>query len=397
MMPHYRRNTYVLSIAIFLAALSWNQIVPFLSLFLKEMHISEGQLLYWTGLVFAVQSVASILAMPYWGKLGDKYGRKPMIIRAGICLAGIYFGMSLCQTPLQLAVLRFLNGALTGFIPGSFALIATNTPEKAAPRAMATAQTASASGVIIGPAVGMWLASLLGYRCSMQVSGAAVIISTILVWRLVQEPNKVKPIEKTSLIQDFIISIRSPVQLSIMFAVFLSWCFASAINPYLVLHLKEFGGSVPDWLLGWIFPLPALAFVLTAHSWTRFGERTSFDRAIFIGLIGAALGAVTLFFPHNIWVFAVLYFITGIWIAALSPSIGALTCTKVEESFRGRAYGIQQSAGTLGALLAPLAAAQVGALFGIRAIFIFVGVLFFVGAFVFVRLCKRWKLAGKKY
>lgn len=388
-MPYYKRNIYILSVTVFLATLSWNQVVPFLPKFIKQ--IGGGQNLnYWIGVIFAVQSLAAIIMMPLWGKLGDTYGRKPMIIRAGLCLAGVYFGMSICHAPWQLAVCRFLNGALTGFIPGSMALIATNTPEEHAPRYIATVQTASSVGLIIGPMVGAVLAMRFGYRGSMVVSGAAVLISTMLVWLLVQEPNKVSVVEKTSLIQDFGIALRSRVQRSILFVAMLSWCFGASVAPYLILHLEKLGGHGPDWIPALIFALPAAAFVLMAYRWTSVGEWWGYDRTIMVGLIGGGIGAISLFFVHDIWLFGVMYFATGICMATLGPSIAALTCTRVEESFRGRAYGIQQSAGTLGGLVAPLIASLIATHWSMAAIFVFVGSTFIVGGVVFKGMARQW-------
>ncbi|MCE5314627.1 MAG: MFS transporter [Armatimonadota bacterium] len=387
-MPYYRRNLCVLSLTIFLAAASWNQIIPFLPLFLKQMGV--GKSLYaWVSIVFALQSISSIAAQPFWGKLGDNYGRKVMVIRAGFCLMGIYFAMSVCNAPWQLALLRFLNGALTGFIPGSVTLIATNTPSEYAPRSVATAQAASAAGLIVGPALGGLLGVLVGYRGAMLVSGFAVLISTLLVWWLVQEPNKPRDVEKTSLAQDFLIALRSPVQLAILAGIFFAWIFSNAINPYLTLYLGEM--STAEWLVGIIYALPAVAFVLSAHMWTRLGERVGFERIVLLGLAGGGFCAAVLALAHSVWVFALLYFVTGIWMASVQPGTAALTCVEVDESFRGRAYGIQQSAGTLGGFVAPLAAGRISSMFGLRSIFLLVGIILLFGAITFKLLIARWR------
>ncbi len=391
-MPYYRRNLYVLSFTIFLAAASWNLIIPFLPLFLKQMHV-KGNLLAWIGIVFAAQSVAAIITQPFWGKLGDNYGRKAMVIRAGFCLSAVYWGMSMSHAPWQLALCRFLNGALTGFIPGSITLIATNTPEEIAPRSVATAQAASAAGLIIGPAIGGLLAAAVGYRGAMVVSGSVDFIATLLVWWLVQEPNKPVPTEKTSLLQDFGIALRSPVQLSVLFAVFFAWIYSNAINPYLPLHLGDLGAA--RWLVGIIFILPAAAFLISAHYWTRLGERIGFERIIQIGFISSGVAVALLAAAPSIWAFAIIYFLSGLGIAAVQPGTAAITCTLVDESFRGRAYGIQQSAGTLGALMAPLAAGRVGSAYGLRSIFLAIGAVLLVGGFLFNALAARWRSMRK--
>jgi MFS family permease len=386
----------VLAAAIFLAAVSWNQVIPFFPFFMKDLGVKERLVPMWMGWVYAAQSVAAIIAVPFWGKMGDHHGRKPMIIRAGVFLTLIYFGTSLCRTPLQLVVMRFLNGALTGFVPGSFALVATNTPEEHAPRAIATLQTANMAGLIVGPPLGGLLASLFGgYRFSMQVSGVAVLLTTLAVWWLVKEPNRTVLREKTSLLEDFLISLRSPVQLSVMWAIALAWSFGAAINPFLTIHLSHLSGALPlgvkpDVFAGAVFSLPAWAFAFSAYRWTRYGERRGYGYVILVGIFGSAASALALFFAPDKWSFAALYFVSGIWLAAISPSIGAITCTRIEESFRGRAYGIQQSAGTIGGMVMPLAAALIATSFGIRGIFLYVGVVFFAGAFLFRRLLSRW-------
>jgi len=390
-MPYYRRNIYILSVTVFLASLSWQQVVPFLPKFLREIGGGGPHYKVMVSLLFMVQSLAAIVCQPLWGKIGDNVGRKPMIIRAGFCLAGVYFGMSVCRAPWQLLICRFLNGALTGFIPGSFALVGTNTPEDEAPRYVAILETTSNTGVIIGPAFGAILAQIAGYRCSLAVSGTAVLLSTLVVWLFVQEPNKVVPKQRTSLIQDFGIALRSPIQSSLLFTMMLTWMFGAAISPFLILHLDTLRGWCPWWLPAVIFSLPATAFVLSAYRWSCLGQEWGYHRNILIGLTGSAIGAFLLFFMHNVWGFAFIYFAIGFCLATLSPAIGAITCTMVPEEFRGRAYGIQQAAGTFGALMASFIAGQIATAFSYGHIFLFIGILFFSGAFVFKALVNRWK------
>lgn len=390
-MPIHKRNLYILSLTIFLAAMSWNQVIPFLSLFLQQMGVEKAMLMYWIYGAFILQSISAIVAQPMWGKMGDKYGQKPMIIRAGICLMFIYLGMSYCVTPWQLALLRFLNGALTGFIPGSIALIATNSPAHEAPKAVATAQTACAAGQIIGPAVGGILAGWLGYRGSMQVSGAAVMFSTILVIIFVKEATKARVAESTSLIQDIRMSIGSPVLASIMLVSVVIGIFGNAIYPVLAVHLSNISaGRMSDLTTGIIFSLPPAAFLITARIWTEMGARNSYATIIQIGLIGSAICAFLLAMIHGIWSFSIVFFIAGLFLASISPSTAALIAVKVQSGFHGRAYGIQQSAVTVGALIAFIFASIVGGTYGPAAIFVFIGISFAIGAALFPMTVRRW-------
>jgi DHA1 family multidrug resistance protein-like MFS transporter len=375
---------------VFLAALSWSQIMPFLPLFLKEIG-AGGNILAWVGLVYAAQSVPNIISQPFWGKMGDKYGQKPMVVRAGICLAAIYFATSISRRPWELTFYRFLNGVLTGFIPSSFALIAVNSPQALAPRFIASAQMASAAGQILGPTVGGLLAAVVGYRGCFRLSGAAVLLSTILVWSMVKEPNKAIQTEKTSLAQDFAVAIHSPVLTPVMLTIMFHSMFFCAIGAILALHLDTMNGGAPPWVTGLIFALPALAFVLTVRMWTNFGEHHGYERAIYMGFIGGALCGLLLFFARSLYVFAALYFAAGLFMSAVSPSLAAIIVIRVDESFRGRAYGLQFAAGTAGASLAPPAATFIGHLYGIPSVFIFSGIVILVGLVVVRSLISRWE------
>ena len=394
-MPYYRRNVYILSFTVFLAAISWNQIIPFLPLFLKEIGAGTN-LLKWVGAVYAAQAVSNIFAQPFWGKMGDRYGQKPMVIRAGICLAAIYLATSLSRRPLELVVFRFLNGALTGFIPSSFTLIATNSPQELVPHFVATAQIASAAGQIVGPAVGGLLSSIVGYRGCLRLSSAAVVISTILVWSLVKEPNKPVQTKKTSLLEDVVVALRSPVLTAVMLTIMFLSVYSSAIGSVLALHLNSMNGGAPQWLTGMIFALPALAFVLSARLWTSAGGRWGYEHAIYVGMIGAAVCGAGLVFAHNIWLFAVVFLAAGLFMAAIAPSLAAIIALRVDAGFRGRAYGLQFSAGMLGAFLAPPIATEIGGIFGIPSIFIFAGIVLTIGFFIVRQFIARWEPVQSK-
>ncbi len=161
--PYYKRNLYVLWFATFLVSASWTQVIPFLPLFLAELGVTEN-LDFWSGLAVSAHFVTGMIMMPIWGKLGDRYGRKPMLIRAGLSLSIIYFLTSLSTEAWHVVVARLANGALTGFIPMSISLVGTNTPPQYSARYVASVQTSSAIGTIVGPVIGGTLAGIFGVR-----------------------------------------------------------------------------------------------------------------------------------------------------------------------------------------------------------------------------------------
>lgn len=389
-MPYYRRNLIVLSMTIFMASVSWNQVAPYLPKFLQEMGLRGPSLHDWSGLVFALPAISAIVFQPYWIKLGDKYGRKPMIIRAGICLASIYFFMSICRNPWQLAICRLLNGVLTGFIPGSIALIATNTPQEYAPRSLAIAQSASATGQIAGPSIGLALAIAAGgYRPSMRVSCCAVAFSTLMVLLLVQEPNKVEITDQTSMLEDVKTAFQSPLIRALVLPVMMEGAFATGVISQLALHLPRLSGNPPVWFQGVIYSGPALAMVGTAYLWSRIGERLGYTRTMQTGLVGTAFFSLLLTLVRSAWLFLPIYICAGIFIASIFPSMGALLVTKVDDQFRARAYGVVAASASLGAFISPFFTGRIAAVFGTPFVFTFIGLIFTAGAFAYPTMIRR--------
>lgn len=386
-MPYYRRNLYVLWLTTFLAAASWTQVVPFLPLYLSQLGVTDN-LSQWSGAIFSLQFVAGVLMAPFWGRIADRRGRKLMTLRAGFCLSAIYILTGLATRPWHVAVLRFLNGALTGFIPGSMALVATNTPKELSARYVASLQTASAAGSIVGPVIGGALAEIFGIRGALFVSGCVVLFATLLVLFLVQEPNKVAPGTRTTLVQDIRTALQMPAMLTVMGITFLAMLATIAVQPILAIYVGELSASPSTTVSGIIFSIPGLAFVVAAGRWVRVGERFGHRTAVQWAIAGSALFGVALSFVHTLFGFAVLFFGQGLFLAGLRPAASAIISTEVESSFQGRAFGMQSSANMLAGMFGPLISGWVSGAWGTSSVFWVIGLLLIVGG-VLLRFLER--------
>ena len=388
-MQYYQKNLAVLWISTFLAAASFQQVVPFLPLFLQDLGVTT-HLSIWAGVVAAASNVTAVFFQPFWGRMADRYGRKPMMIRAGIFLGLIYYATGLSTAAWHVALCRLLNGALTGFVPGAVALAATNTPRHLSARYVASLHTANAAGTIIGPAIGGMLAEAFGFRGALRASGTIVLLCTLLVLILVEEKVKNRTRPTTTLCDDTVKTLTHPVLLVVMITVAFTAFTTSGIQPMLALYLNRLGDDSPKWLSGIIFSLPGIAFVLTAGLWTRLGERKGFTELIPVALVLSAIASISLSFARTTLVFSVLYFILGACVAALRPSAAALIATRVEESFQGMAFGMQQSAFTFGGVVGPVFSGVVGTVADTRWLFVFIGVVLFVAAGWLRKLIVRW-------
>ncbi len=132
------------------------------------------------------------IASPVWGLLGDRLGRKPMLIRSmvgGSLFVGLMF---LAQTPLQLVILRFLQGATSGTVAAATALVAAETPRPRVGWALGVLTSSVALGGAIGPVIGGFAGAVIGLRLVFLGGGILLLVSMIPVLFIVRESERRK-------------------------------------------------------------------------------------------------------------------------------------------------------------------------------------------------------------
>src|SRR5699024_3826839 len=125
--------------------------------------------------------VTAFFFSPIWGRIGDKYGRKKILILSATGLAVSVLLMGFATSVWQLFLLRFMMGVFTGFIPMSEAFISTQTPEEIAGRVLGTLQTGSVTGTLMGPLMGGIFADSFGYSAAFKLVSITIFLSAIIV------------------------------------------------------------------------------------------------------------------------------------------------------------------------------------------------------------------------
>ena len=100
-----------------------------MALFVEELGVKGPAVPFYAGIAVASSSLTSALMAPIWGSLADRYGRKPMMLRASIAMTLTMGGIAFVPSVFWLLLLRLLNGVFSGFVPNSTALIASQVPK----------------------------------------------------------------------------------------------------------------------------------------------------------------------------------------------------------------------------------------------------------------------------
>ena len=386
--PIWKRNLSVLSIAVFIAGIAFSEIMPFLSLYINTLgNFSHQQLSFWSGIVYSGTFIVSAIVSPWWGKLADKKGRKPMILRAGIGMSLVIASMGLVQNVWQLLLLRMLQGVFAGFISNSNALVATETPKINSGQALGTIASATTAGTLLGPLVGGALTSIFSYRITFMITGGLLLICSILVLFFVHEddfkPVTTKKLDKAS---GVIKSLRSP---HLIFGLLLTTLIIQAannsINPIVSLYVRQLlndHGNVV-FISGIIAALPGIATFLVASHFGALGDKIGTHKIIVAGFVAASIFFFLTAFVQNTVELGILRFLVGFSDACLFPQVQTMLTKNSPAAVTGRIFSWNQSAMYIGNIVGPLLGSFVSGMFNYSMVFIVTTVIVLINLLLF--------------
>ena len=338
---------------------------PFLSIFLnKDLGVRTGTELYlWTAASASASGIAMAVASPIWGILGDRFGRKPMLIRSmlggAITVGIIYFA----QNPAELVVLRLLQGATSGTVAAATALVAAETPRSRVGWALGVVTSAVALGSAIGPVVGGLAAEFLGLRLVFLGGGVLLALSLIPVLAIVREsplPPRVGPRVSTLALLNEQPGLRHALTVLIGAQGLVSVC-TSATQQLVVLRLLEMITTGVSAVSGLGFGLAGLASSVAAVGYTRVTRRLGYVRtaAAASGLMALAV----LLIGISPWTSVVVIAIglSGLFSGVVIPATASMIGLETPHDAQSTVFGFNASSAAFGFFLGPLIGGGVSA------------------------------------
>lgn len=385
-LPQWRRNLYILFSVQILSTAGFSLVFPFLPLYVKELGVaSVGSIEFWSGLVFSSQALTMMFTSPIWGTIADRYGRKPMLVRASLGGAILVGAMGFAQNAEQLVLLRTLQGMVSGVIAASNALVAASAPPEKSGEALGLMQTGTWVGVAIGPLVGGVLGDAFGFRESFWITGAMLGLAAFAVIVWVREdfiPMAVK--DRPGFLSSYRALIRIPDMASLYSSTFLFSVARSVTLPIAALFVLELMGptAAVATVTGMLMGFKAIVGSGSAVWFGRLGDRLGHPRVL---LLGAVLG-VLLYIPQpfvtSAWQLVVWQALTGLVQGAMVPAIGALMNLRTPVGSKGTVYGLDNSVNAGGRMIAPMLGVVVAVWFGFRGVFALTGLIYVGSALV---------------
>jgi DHA1 family multidrug resistance protein-like MFS transporter len=365
-----------------IAMIGMSMVIPFLPLYVKSLGVTDpAEVRRWSGLVVSGVFITAFIATPFWGWLGDRVGKKKMVIRAIFGLAVSQFLIGLSQDVYQLFVFRMVQGALSGFIAASLALVTTNTPKEKSGYALGLLASSTAAGNVLGPFVGGLLADTFGYRNVFFITSAFCTISGILVIIFVKEIHR-SAIIQNNVLDNYKFVFNSKKLRFAMMSLILSAAAISMIQPLFALFIehKLSSGIYIATITGAIFAVMGLFQVISSPLWGKRNDRKGIKNNLIFALAGAGIGYAMHVAASGIWELIPIRAFLGFCIGGVLPSLYSLINKNTPVERKGGVMGIASSFTLFGNLLGPISSGYIASVTSIDFIFILSGILLIIGA-----------------
>ncbi|WJH35698.1 MFS transporter [Paenibacillus sp. CC-CFT747] len=271
---NWKRTLWILWASNFIAVAGVSLIIPFLPLYIEELGVHQlKDVKLWSGWIFAAQSLTAVIFQPIWGSMADKYGRKVMLLRAGIGMAIMTILMGYVSAPWQLLVLRLINGVFSGFISMSISLQASVTPDEHAGKALGTLQTGQMAGSLIGPLIGGILAEAFGFRYVFVLTGLILLTASIVVMLFVENTAAGRTKGKVLTRRAGHWQTMSPL-IPIFVATTVTQIGMMSIQPILSIYTKSlYHGGHLEFIAGLVVSITGVANLIGSPLLGRFSDR----------------------------------------------------------------------------------------------------------------------------
>ncbi|WP_205194499.1 MFS transporter, partial [Burkholderia sp. Ap-962] len=185
---YWRRNLAVCVFGSFTTLVSLSMLLPFLPLYVEQLGVhSPAGIVQWSGVAFGATFFGTAITAPLWGRLADRYGRKPMLVRAALGMAVVMSLIGIAHSVAQLVALRLAAGLIGGYASASIVMVGTQAPRERAGWALGVLSTGALAGNLVGPLVGGFLPGLVGIRGTFFVGGAMIAVAAAATIGLVRE------------------------------------------------------------------------------------------------------------------------------------------------------------------------------------------------------------------
>lgn len=373
-------------------------VVPLLPFYLAGLGTAPHHVPWWTGVCLAAPAAAQILSAPLWGAIGDRWGRKTMVVRADVGLALSVGLMALAETPGQFLACRILQGVFGGVVAATAAFASVVAHSDRRGRALGGLFSATAVGSLLGPLLGGAFTGRFGFSALFVVVAALLLVAAVLAaFVLVEPPTDLVPARPVANLGEVARRVAWSRPGRAMVAAGL--CAQAAVFALVVVFAPQVSRATGSFAAAvvWVGALQAVtwaASAATAAWWGRRHDRRSAPVGFAIGATGCAVAAIVQAVPMPPEALVPVRALQGVCFAALVPAVLHVATHLGTVEQRGTVTGLTTGVLDVGQVVGPMLGALCAVLLPPAVVFAVVGGLFALAAILALRSAMHTRAAG---
>lgn len=396
----------VIFFTVFLYLVGFGVVIPIIPVLGRNFGASSLQV----GLLLSVYSAMQFLFAPFWGRLSDRFGRRPILL---FCLLGevfSYIGFSRAESFETLFLARLFAGFFGASISTASAYISDITPAHERSKGMALIGAAFGLGFLVGPALGGGLA-LWGAHISsaphFDTSFAALWVAGLCLANFLfglkylkeslSDENRIKANRdrKKKRFELLFYYLKKPLVGPLIGVFFLSSLAMSTMEATLVFFVGDrFNWGIREVSFGFAYIGLIIVFsqgFLVRRLLPKVGEK----RMLIMGLSMMVLGMALIAVSSEIWILGISQTILAFGASFTNPSVmGSISLLSPAEE-QGATMGTTQGTASLGRIFGPAIGGFIYQATGMISPFLFAAAMSLVGLVTIFSIFKRLPEAGK--
>lgn len=319
---------------------------PILPLYASSLGASWTEI----GLMGTSWGITTTLLAIVAGRVSDRFGRRPLLLAsAGLSAAASSLYLMSSTVP-QVILLRILEGVAWAFFWPTVEALATEVVDpQLAGRAMGFATVSYAIAFGVSSLIGGSIASALGYKSTFAVYLAFSVLSIIIAALLREDPRRASRKVDAS---DSKTDLTSSMSHEVVLAYTLGLTYTMGLGILLTffsVFAKAIGATV--FLIGILFGFFWMGRIIGSFGGGRLSDKYGRGLIAIGAMLGSTAGFMVIALANGIWGLLVGVIMAGLSIGAVFPVSVALISDHINESVRGLAMGIFETACGAGVML----------------------------------------------
>lgn len=390
-MQNWKRIVYTMAAIQIGTGISIIGVVAFIPLFLtSELGVTDpGEAAFWAGLISGVTPFFVAIAAPFWSMQADRRGPRfalsMILLILGVVIAWMYF----TRSPVELLILRMIQGMSGGFVAVGMSLVMNVTPKKQLTWAMGVFQASMVMGVMFGPLVGGMIADTLGYRMPFVIFCALSFLCLVAVRLMVPKQIGLEQARKKEpFMKQLSYFMKNPVVRLMVMLQFLCNCGMTGIGPILPLYIKEMMGGdamAVATIVGIIIFIAGATSVTSSLNVSRLVQRISMPKILIFASLVTGVNFILQYLMPEVWTLGFMRGLTGFSLGMIMPLANTILAQAVPAEKRTMVVGFSTSFALMGNVAGPMASGAIAMQWGYGMVFWSTAFCFFLAAMVIYR------------